>query len=109
MHLSTGQKQAQHRISSQPQNLLVQVFRFPLSQQEQKLWMQHRQELSVEPSVETRLPVQPALAVMDIMKRDDYAGKARHIGEVVMKRYKELQEKYPVIGDVQWTWRYDRY
>ena len=38
---------------------------------------------------------------MDIMKRDDYAGKARHIGEVVMKRYKELQEKYPVIGDVR--------
>ena len=42
-----------------------------------------------------------ALAVMDIMKRDDYAGKARHIGETVMKRYKELQEKYPVIGDVR--------
>lgn len=35
------------------------------------------------------------------MKRDDYAGKARHIGETVMKRYKELQEKYPVIGDVR--------
>jgi 4-aminobutyrate aminotransferase-like enzyme len=42
-----------------------------------------------------------ALAVMDVMKRDDYAGKARHIGETVMKRYKELQEKYPVIGDVR--------
>ena len=42
-----------------------------------------------------------ALAVMDIMKRDDYAGKARHIGEVVTKRYKELQEKYTVIGDVR--------
>ncbi len=27
-----------------------------------------------------------ALAVIDIMKRDDYAGKARHIGEVVTKR-----------------------
>lgn len=38
---------------------------------------------------------------MDIMKRDDYAGKARHIGEVVTKRYKELQEKYTVIGDVR--------
>ena len=24
------------------------------------------------------------------MKRDDYEGKARHIGETVMKRYKEL-------------------
>ena len=42
-----------------------------------------------------------ALAVMDIMKRDDYAGKARHIGEVVTARYKELQAKYPVIGDVR--------
>ena len=42
-----------------------------------------------------------ALAVMDVMKRDDYAAKARHIGEVVTKRYKELQEKYPVIGDVR--------
>ena len=42
-----------------------------------------------------------ALAVMDVMKRDDYAGKARHIGEVVIKHYKELQEKYPVIGDVR--------
>ena len=42
-----------------------------------------------------------ALAVMDVMKRDDYAGKARHIGEVVTKRYNELKEKYPVIGDVR--------
>lgn len=42
-----------------------------------------------------------ALVVMDIMKKDDYAAKARHIGEVVTKRYKELQEKYPVIGDVR--------
>ena len=32
---------------------------------------------------------------------NDYAAKARHIGEVVTKRYKELQEKYPVIGDVR--------
>ena len=42
-----------------------------------------------------------ALAVMDVMKRDDYAAKARHIGETVMKRYKELQDKYDVIGDVR--------
>lgn len=31
-----------------------------------------------------------ALAVMEVMKRDDYAGKARHIGKVITKRYKEL-------------------
>ena len=42
-----------------------------------------------------------ALAVMDVMKRDDYAAKARHIGETIMKRYKELQDKYDVIGDVR--------
>ena len=42
-----------------------------------------------------------ALAVIDVMKRDDYAAKARHIGETVMKRYKELQDKYDVIGDVR--------
>ena len=33
--------------------------------------------------------------------RHDYAGKARHIGEVVMKRYNELKEKYEVVGDVR--------
>ncbi|SKB80106.1 4-aminobutyrate aminotransferase / (S)-3-amino-2-methylpropionate transaminase [Lachnospiraceae bacterium] len=42
-----------------------------------------------------------ALAVMDIMKKEDFAGKARHIGEVVTERYKELQKEYPVIGDVR--------
>ncbi len=42
-----------------------------------------------------------ALKVSEIMLRDDYAGKAKHIGEKVMKRYKELQEKYDVIGDVR--------
>ena len=42
-----------------------------------------------------------ALAVMDIMKRDDYAAKARHIGEVVTARYNELKDKYDVIGDVR--------
>ena len=42
-----------------------------------------------------------ALAVMDVMKRDDFAGKARHIGEVVTKRYNELKDKYEVVGDVR--------
>ena len=35
------------------------------------------------------------------MKRDDYEGKARHIGEVVTKRYNELKDKYEVVGDVR--------
>ena len=30
-----------------------------------------------------------------------FRSKARHIGEVVTKRYNELKEKYPVIGDVR--------
>lgn len=42
-----------------------------------------------------------ALKVMEVMKRDDYAAKARHIGEVVMKRYQGLKEKYPIVGDVR--------
>lgn len=48
-------------------------------------------------------PVAAAAAnkVIDIMLRDDYAAKARHIGEVVMARYRELQKKYEVIGDVR--------
>ena len=42
-----------------------------------------------------------ALAVMDVMKSEDFAGKACHIGEVVTAAYKEMQKKYPVIGDVR--------
>ena len=38
-----------------------------------------------------------ALAVMDIMQRDDYAAKARHIGDVVMNRYNALKDKYDVM------------
>ncbi len=42
-----------------------------------------------------------ALKTMEIMKRDDYAGKAEHIGKIVTDGWKELQEKYPVIGDIR--------
>lgn len=35
------------------------------------------------------------------MQRDDYAAKARHIGDVVMNRYNALKDKYDVIGDVR--------
>lgn len=42
-----------------------------------------------------------ALKVIEIMQKEDFAGKAQHIGSMVMTRYKELQEKYPVIGDVR--------
>lgn len=42
-----------------------------------------------------------ALKVLEIMERDDYCAKARHIGEVCMKRFLEMQEKYDIIGDVR--------
>lgn len=42
-----------------------------------------------------------ALKVMEIFKRDDYEGKAQHVGERYMGAMKELQKKYPVIGDVR--------
>lgn len=35
------------------------------------------------------------------MERDDLAGRACQIGETVMARYKEMMEKYLVIGDVR--------
>ena len=38
---------------------------------------------------------------MEIFKRDDYEGKAQHVGERYMGAMKELQKKYPVIGDVR--------
>ncbi len=42
-----------------------------------------------------------ALKTMEIMKEEDYAGKARHIGELVSKKFHEMQDKYEVIGDVR--------
>lgn len=42
-----------------------------------------------------------ALKTMEIMKAEDFAGKAIHIGEKVMKSYQGLLENYPVVGDVR--------
>ncbi|MCQ4638593.1 4-aminobutyrate--2-oxoglutarate transaminase [Anaerovorax odorimutans] len=42
-----------------------------------------------------------ALKVLEIMERDDYCAKARHIGDVTMKRFLEMKEKYQIIGDVR--------
>ena len=42
-----------------------------------------------------------ALKTMEIMKEEDFAGKARHIVECVTKRLHEMQDKYEVIGDVR--------
>ncbi|NTV78777.1 MAG: 4-aminobutyrate--2-oxoglutarate transaminase [Clostridiales bacterium] len=42
-----------------------------------------------------------AKVVIEKMLRDDFAGKATHIGEVMMPRLKAMQEKHSVIGDVR--------
>ena len=48
-------------------------------------------------------PVSCAAAnkVMDIMKAEDFVGKARHIADRVMAKFNEFKEKYPVVGDVR--------
>lgn len=42
-----------------------------------------------------------ALKVLEIMERDDYCAKARHIGDMTMKRFQEMKEKYEIIGDAR--------
>ena len=42
-----------------------------------------------------------ALKTMEIMKKEDYAGKAIEVADKVMKRYTELKEKYEIVGDVR--------
>ena len=42
-----------------------------------------------------------ALKVIEIIKRDKLDIKSQMIGELVMNRYKQMQEKYPIIGDIR--------
>ncbi len=42
-----------------------------------------------------------AIKVLEIMQRDDYAGKANRIAEIVRRRFEKMSEKYNVIGDVR--------
>lgn len=42
-----------------------------------------------------------ALKTIEIMERDDLAGRSCEIGEKVMARYTAMMDKYPVIGDVR--------
>ena len=42
-----------------------------------------------------------ALKVLEIMERDDYCAKARHIGDITMKRFQEMKDKYEIIGDAR--------
>jgi len=41
------------------------------------------------------------LKVIEIMERDDYAAKARHIADITMSRLNAMKEKYDIIGDVR--------
>ena len=42
-----------------------------------------------------------ALAVLDVMEKEDLCGRARHLGELVGARLKRLQQQLPCIGDVR--------
>lgn len=44
-----------------------------------------------------------ALKVIEIMQRDDYPAKARHIADKVGAKFNEWLEKYEVVGDVRGT------
>ena len=41
------------------------------------------------------------LKVIEIMERDNFAKKAQIIGEIIQNRFKKMQEKYSLIGDVR--------
>lgn len=42
-----------------------------------------------------------ALKVIEIMERDDYAGKAQAINTIAIKRLNAMQERYNLIGDIR--------
>ena len=42
-----------------------------------------------------------ALKVIEVMERDNLAGRSLEIGEKVMSRYNTLKEKYECVGDVR--------
>lgn len=42
-----------------------------------------------------------ALKVMEIMKKEDYAGKAQKIGKTVSAAFNKMKEKYEEVGDVR--------
>jgi 4-aminobutyrate aminotransferase/(S)-3-amino-2-methylpropionate transaminase len=42
-----------------------------------------------------------ALKILEIMERDDFCAKARHIGEIAEARLREIESKYAIVGDVR--------
>jgi len=47
------------------------------------------------------LGCQAGLKVIEIMEKEDFCGKAKLLGEKVMNRFNEMQQKYRLIGDVR--------
>jgi 4-aminobutyrate aminotransferase/(S)-3-amino-2-methylpropionate transaminase len=41
------------------------------------------------------------LKIIEIMGRDNFEGKALHIGKIIKDRFESMKEKYPLIGDVR--------
>ena len=63
---------------------------------------QYWEEAGVQPDIlATAKFIAAALKTIEIMERDDLAGRSCEIGEKVSKRFNEWKEKYPVIGDVR--------
>ena len=63
---------------------------------------QYWEEAGVQPDIlATAKSIAAALKTIEIMERDDLAGRSCEIGEKVSKRFNEWKEKYPVIGDVR--------
>ena len=42
-----------------------------------------------------------ALATIDLMEKEDLSAKAAKVGETIVNRLQELQQKYPQIGDIR--------
>ncbi|HKV01954.1 MAG TPA: aminotransferase class III-fold pyridoxal phosphate-dependent enzyme, partial [Ktedonobacteraceae bacterium] len=42
-----------------------------------------------------------ALAVLDLYEQEDLAARSREIGHLITQRFLNLQDKYPIVGDVR--------
>lgn len=42
-----------------------------------------------------------ALASIEVIESENLCGRAEHLGQVLMKRMKEMEPKYPIIGEVR--------
>jgi 4-aminobutyrate aminotransferase/(S)-3-amino-2-methylpropionate transaminase len=42
-----------------------------------------------------------ALAVLDLFEQEDLVGRARQVGEIIMRRFQDMQSRYDLIGEVR--------